>query len=66
MALQGAEAGIAHQVEVLVNGFSVGSMNFSGQDHSVKSFNVPNAWLLEGNNDDRLHCPRPGGGHQRR
>ena len=49
--LQGASAGTVHKVDVLVNGLSAGSLTFSGQDHFVKSFKVPNAWLLEGNNE---------------
>ena len=50
VALQGVTADV-HHIDVLVNGFSAGSLSFSGQDHSVKSFNVPNAWLLEGPNE---------------
>jgi hypothetical protein len=49
--LQGATTPAVHQVDVFVNGSSVGSLSFSGQEHTVKSFNVPNDWLLEGNNE---------------
>jgi uncharacterized repeat protein (TIGR01451 family) len=51
VALQGATAGTLHQVDVTVNGISAGSLNFTGQEHSVKSFNLPHAWLREGSND---------------
>ncbi len=51
VALQGATVGTVHQVEILVNGFSAGSLTFSGQEHKVTSFTVPNGWLLEGRNE---------------
>ena len=60
VALQGATVGIAHQVDVFVNGSIAGSLSFSGQEHSVKSFNVPNASLLEGNNDISFLARGPG------
>ena len=60
VALQGATAGTLHQVDVLLNGFSAGSLSFSDEDHSVKSFHVPNAWLLEGNNEIGFIARGPG------
>jgi hypothetical protein len=60
VALQGATADIAHQVDVFVNGSSAGSLSFSGQERSVKSFNIPNPSLLEGNNEIGFVARGPG------
>ena len=49
-----------HQVEILVNGVSAGSLSFSGQAPAAKSFSVPNAWLLEGNNEIGFIARGPG------
>ena len=60
VALQGATTDTEHQVDVLVNGFGVGSLSFSGQDRGVKSFAIPNAWLREGSNDIGFIARGPG------
>ena len=50
VALQGVTAGVLHQVDVSVNGQIAGSLTFFGQERAVEVLTVPNAWLIEGNN----------------
>jgi hypothetical protein len=50
-----------HQINVLVNGVLVGSVNFSGLTHGVQTFDVPVSQLLEGNNTFKLQQVLPPG-----
>jgi hypothetical protein len=51
VALQGVIGNFpTHQINVLVNDVAVGSVQFFGLDHVVKTFNVPVDKLVEGNN----------------
>jgi uncharacterized repeat protein (TIGR01451 family) len=54
VALQGVTVGVSHYVDVQVNGHDVGAVVFSGQEHAVEGFKVPNAWLYEGSNQVTL------------
>lgn len=49
VALQGYTLA-SHQVQVTVNGQSVGTINFTGQEHLVADLSVPSSVLLEGGN----------------
>ena len=54
IALQGATTGVAHEVEVRVNGSAAGTVAFSNQDHVEQAFSVPQDWLREGDNEVTL------------
>jgi len=56
VALQGATAGVAHAVDVEVNGTVVGSTTFFGQAYANATFNVPHSALHEGDNDITLYA----------
>jgi len=51
VALQGVTTETQHEVDVLVNGLTVGTLSFPGQDYVVRSLNVPNSLLREGANE---------------
>jgi Peptidase family C25/Lamin Tail Domain len=40
----------SHQVRVEFNGTEVGVLSFTNQERAVKSFQIPRAWLAEGDN----------------
>ena len=54
LALQGATTGVAHEVEVRVNGSVAGTVSFAGQDHIERTLSVPQDWLREGDNEVTL------------
>jgi uncharacterized repeat protein (TIGR01451 family) len=48
--LQGVILGFPHDVKVVVNGTSIGDVNFTGQDKGKLTTNIPPGLLLDGNN----------------
>ncbi|MBI1766694.1 MAG: putative Ig domain-containing protein [Acidobacteria bacterium] len=53
LALQGV-TDQTHAVNIEVNGRYLATMNFTGKAHPVQRFDVPGAWLLEGENEIKL------------
>ena len=48
--LQGVIVGFPHDVKVVLNGTSIGDVNFTGQDKGKLTLNLPPGLLLDGNN----------------
>lgn len=54
VALQGVTTETQHEVDVLVNGLTAGSLSFPDQESAVASFSIPSSWLREGDNEVSL------------
>ncbi len=50
LSLQGVILGFPHDVEVTLNGASLGNVNFTGQDKGTLSVDIPTGVLLSGSN----------------